>query len=228
MLAPAVQAGTSYCKAHTMWTPCGTRAAATGPATNLRKAVADVKTALQWTPPSKDKSYQTMAHTNTCPAYAEAVLTLRGLDSRRSGRTETDDEWAALEQLLAGWALRPGVTEHLTHPRTLREYAKRVTQALVKAQHTAATMIYTRHSSRHKHLLLHGQQAEEEAKAVHKQRIANKTDYQAFAGVLAGLQRQVRASVPQWRATREAKYSSSGRGDAQGCSRIQTNTLDDS
>jgi len=67
-----------------------------------------------------------MAHTNTCPAYAEAVIALRGLDSRRSGWTETDDEWAALEQLLAGRALRPVVTEHLTHPRTLREYAKRV------------------------------------------------------------------------------------------------------
>ena len=48
------------------------------------------------------------------------------------------------------------------------------------------------------------QQAEEEATAVHKQRVANKTDYQAVAGVLMSLQRQVRASVPQWRATREA------------------------
>jgi len=123
---------------------------------------------------------------------------LRGLDSRRSGRTETDDEWAALEQLLAERALRPEVTEHLTHPRTLRKYAKRVTQALVKAQHTAAKMIYMRHSSRHKHLLLHRQQAEEEAAAVHKQRVANKTDYQAVAGVLMSLQRQVRASVPPW------------------------------
>jgi len=102
-----------------------------------------------------------------------------------------------LTQLLAGRALRPGVTEHLTHPRTLREYAKRVTQALVKAQHTAAKMIYTCHSSRHKHLLLHRQQAEEEATAVHKQRVANKTDYQAVVGVLVSLQRQVRASVPQ-------------------------------
>ena len=46
---------------------------------NLRKAVADVKTALRWTPPpKKDKPYQTMAHTNTCPAYAEAVLALHG------------------------------------------------------------------------------------------------------------------------------------------------------
>jgi len=66
---------------------------------DLRKAVADVKTALRWTPPPKDKSYQTMAHTNTCPAYAETVLALRGLDSRRSGWTETDYAWAALEQL---------------------------------------------------------------------------------------------------------------------------------
>ena len=33
MLAPAVQAGTSYGEAHTMWTLRGTRAAATGPAT---------------------------------------------------------------------------------------------------------------------------------------------------------------------------------------------------
>jgi len=171
---------------------------------DLRKAVADVKTALQWTPPQKDKSYQTMAHTNTCRAYAEAVLAPRGLDSRRSGWTETDDEWAALAQLLARRALQPGVTEHLTHPRTLREYSKRVTQALVKAQHTAAMMVYARHSSRHKHLLLHRQQAEEEATAVHKQRVANKTEYQAVAGVLMRLQRQVRASVPQWRATREA------------------------
>ena len=28
------------------------------------------------------------------------------------------------------------------------------------------------------------------AKAVHKQRVANKTDYQAVAGVLVGLQRK--------------------------------------
>jgi len=205
MLAPAVQAGTSYGEAHTMWTLRGTRAAATGPA-NLRKAMADVKTALRWTPPPKDKSYQNMAHTNTCPAYAEAVLALRGLDLRRSGWTETDDEWAALEQLLAGWALRPGVTEHLSHPRTLREYAKRVTQALVKAQHTAATMIYTRHSSRHKHLLLHRMQAEEQATAVHCTQTARSKQNRlpGRCGCAGGPSEEVRASVPQWRATREA------------------------
>jgi len=45
-------------------------------------------------------------------------------------------------------------------------------------------MVYARHSSRHKHLLPHRQQAEEEATAVHKQRVANKTDYQAVADVL--------------------------------------------
>jgi len=33
MLAPAVQAGASYGAAHNMWALCGTRAAATGPAT---------------------------------------------------------------------------------------------------------------------------------------------------------------------------------------------------
>jgi len=138
------------------------------------------------------------------PSLCRSSARTAGAHSRRSGRTETDDERVALEQLLAGRALRPRVTEHLTHPRTLREYAKRVTQARVKAQHTAAAMIYTRHSSRHKHMLLHRQQAEEEATAVHKQRVANKTDYQAVAGVLVSLLRQVRASVPQWRATREA------------------------
>ena len=56
------------------------------------------------------------------------------------------------------------------------------------------------------------QQAEEEATAVHKQRVANKTDYQAVAGVLMRLQRQVRASVPQWRATREANAAAADEG----------------
>jgi len=115
-----------------------------------------------------------MAHTNTCPAYAEAVLALRtagarlamiGMDRNRI----TDDEWAALEQLFAGRALRPGVTEHPTHPRApcANMQNELVTQALVKAQHTTATMVYARHSSRHKHLLLHRQQAEEERRRLY-------------------------------------------------------------
>jgi len=57
-------------------------------------------------------------------------------------------------------------------------------------------MVYERHSSRHKHLLLHRQQAEaeEEATAVHKQRVANRTDYQAVADVLTRLQTEASKS----------------------------------
>jgi len=71
---------------------------------------------------------------------------------------------------------------------------------------------------------------EEEATAVQKQRVANKTDYQAVAGVLMSLQspeasKSKRAAMARHK---RSQCSSSRRGEAQGGSRIQTNTLDDS
>ena len=155
LLAPTVRTCPSYVTTRAVCTLCCTRAATTSPTLqDMRKAMAHVKATMRWTPPKSDKKYQTIVHTprSKCPAYLTATLALRGIDPTRSGPTETDEEWAALEQLLAGRVPRPAVMEYMAHPLTQREYAKRVTQALVQAQYVAATMIDARHGARHKHL----------------------------------------------------------------------------
>ena len=59
---------------------------------DMRKAMAHVKATMRWTPPKSDTKYETIVHTPKCPAYLMATLALRGIDSRRSGHTETDEE----------------------------------------------------------------------------------------------------------------------------------------
>ena len=100
---------------------------------------------------------------------------------------------------------RPAVMEYMTPPLTQREYAKRVTQALVQAQYVAATMIDARHGARHKHLPEHQQRVEEEVTIIDEQRAENRLDYQAVAGRLHRLQRMIREKVPRWEATRETQ-----------------------
>ena len=102
---------------------------------------------------------------------------------------------------------RPAVMEYMTHPLTQREYAKRVTQALVQAPYVAATMIDTRHGAQHKHLPEHQQRVEEEVTIIDidEQRTKNRLDYEAVAGRLHRFQRMIRARVLRWKVTRETQ-----------------------
>ena len=75
----------------------------------MRKGAADVLKALRWTPPKSRR--RTLAHTAECEAQALAVRAIAGATKRCAGRRESDEEWEAMEQLLAGRLPEPSVMD---------------------------------------------------------------------------------------------------------------------
>jgi len=112
----------------------------------MRKGAADVLKALRWTPPKSRR--RTLAHTAECEAQALAVRAIAGATKRCAGRRESDEEWEAMEQLLAGRLPEPSVMDQDPPEDIMREYDTRVVTSLKALQQTAASIIKVREGKR--------------------------------------------------------------------------------
>ena len=86
------------------------------------------------TPPKSRR--RTLAHTAECEAQALAVRAIAGATKRCAGRRESDEEWEAMEQLLAGRLPEPSVMDQDPPEDIMREYDTRVVTSLKALQQT--------------------------------------------------------------------------------------------
>ena len=94
------------------------------------------------------KEADTRPHRRVRSPGARCTRHCWGDEEVRRGRRESDEEWEAMEQLLAGRLPEPSVMDQDPPEDIMREYDTRVATSLKALQQTAASIIKVREGKR--------------------------------------------------------------------------------